>query len=356
MKSMVDNVEHLDSIGTTPARASYRPESAVVRRSDAMPSSRPAPRQEPKVLVVEASFAHFQEIAEVLDTDYELSHAASAEQALRQCQQARPDLVLLATRLPGIHGVELCREVKRHGVLGDDTPVILMSQSASAVEETAALLAGAVDFISKPLNPAVLRARVGTHVKLKQQADILREQAYLDALTSLANRRRFDQQFELEWRACLRDECPLGLVLLDVDFFKQYNDLYGHQKGDQILRKVSRVFDQSLRRPRDFVARFGGEEFVCLMPGDDLDKTRRSARYLLDNLVQQGIPHAASSVGPYVTMSAGVAAVVPQAGASPDDLLREADARLYQAKLNGRACVVAGPAPDAVSGLQLISV
>jgi diguanylate cyclase (GGDEF)-like protein len=313
----------------------------------------------PRVLIADPDDDSLDRLEEFLSDEQEVFSARSSEQVVRACAEESPDLLLLEAELQGANGIELCRRLKEQSHWAH-LPIIVMSSEATPDKETAALLAGAVDFISKPVNPAVLRARVSTHLTLKRQSDLLREQAYLDGLTALANRRRFDQQLDLEWRACQREEMALGLVLLDVDHFKQYNDYYGHQAGDRVLQTVARVLDDALRRPRDFVARFGGEEFVCLVPGADIEAVTRSAEYLLERLLSVGLPHAASPVAPYVTFSAGVSALVPKAEIPPEELIRQADHRLYHAKLAGRARVVAdapasGPASSPASGYQRIA-
>lgn len=168
------------------------------------------------------------------------------------------------------------------------------------------------------------------------QSELLRKLAYVDGLTGLANRRKFDQALQAEWRRCRRSGRPLALVMLDIDHFKQFNDLYGHQQGDECLRTVAAVLRKGFGRSHDLVARYGGEEFVCLMPECDLDGARAKAQALCRAVQEKGIAHQGSRVASVVTVSAGVACQVPDGDTTPEALLARADANLYRAKGAGR--------------------
>ena len=168
------------------------------------------------------------------------------------------------------------------------------------------------------------------------QSDRLHALAYMDGLTGIANRRQFDQQLQVEWRRCRRSGLPLALLLLDIDYFKQYNDLYGHQQGDDCLRSVAHALRRQLGRAQDLVARYGGEEFVCLLPECDLAGATHLAHTLRQAVQALGMAHAGSAAAGVVTISLGVACVVPDAHSTPETLLASADARLYRAKQRGR--------------------
>lgn len=177
------------------------------------------------------------------------------------------------------------------------------------------------------------------------QREALHRLAYVDSLTGIANRRHFDQQLHGEWRRCLRSRRPLALVLLDIDYFKQFNDLYGHPRGDACLRVVAGELRSRLGRSHDLVARYGGEEFVCLLPECDLEGASKIARVLCRAVRALGIVHAGSAVADVVTISVGVASQVPDAAGSPEALLASADACLYRAKQQGRNRVDDGTVP-----------
>jgi diguanylate cyclase (GGDEF)-like protein len=168
----------------------------------------------------------------------------------------------------------------------------------------------------------------------------LSRQANLDGLTEIANRRCFDEQFKKEWRRCHREQRPLALMMCDVDHFKLYNDTYGHQMGDECLKHIADALLRVTKRPGDVVARYGGEEFVVILPSTDSDGARQVAEALQDELQRLKIPHASSSVNPYVTLSIGVAGMLPTRECALDKLLGIADEALYQAKENGRNRII----------------
>ena len=270
---------------------------------------------------------------------YAVRLAQSGEACLACVEAFSPELILLDIEMPGgIDGYETCRRLKANPVF-QDIPVIFVTGHDNPGAETRGLKVGAVDFISKPANPAVVRARVNTHLTLKRQADLLRSQAFIDGLTSIPNRRQFDASLENEWRVCRRSRSSLALCLLDIDHFKQFNDAYGHQAGDACLQAVARVLKAGVGRPRDVVARFGGEEFVCLLPDTDLAGAKVKAEELKQAVQELDIGQISSGGATMVTVSIGVAALTPDAEARPDQLLGAADERLYAAKRDGRNLV-----------------
>lgn len=272
--------------------------------------------------------------------------ATSGEEALEICRQDPPDLILLDVVMPGMGGMEVCRRIKADPTTAS-VPVIFVTAQDDPADETRGLEAGAVDFITKPVNPAVVRARVRAHLTLKAQADALRELAFIDGLTGVANRRRFDDALEIEWRRCRRSGSPLAVVMIDIDHFKHYNDRYGHQAGDACLRSVADELRGRLGRSSDLVARYGGEEFVCLLPECGLEGAQAKAEDLRQAVEAMGVPHEASATSPVVTISLGVAAIAPGPEQSPEELLAAADVGLYEAKLGGRNRVCIWSMPTA---------
>ena len=170
----------------------------------------------------------------------------------------------------------------------------------------------------------------------------LQQQATIDGLTGLANRRCFDEKLHVEWSRAQRYGEPLALILADVDYFKRYNDHYGHQGGDECLKSVARILQREIFRPTDLVARYGGEEFAIILPATDLQGALTVAERLRFDLERSALHHAASDVGPWVTMSIGVAAIVPDREAQSATLVAKADRALYKAKGSGRNQVRAG--------------
>lgn len=181
------------------------------------------------------------------------------------------------------------------------------------------------------------------NAQLESQGESLLSLAFIDGLTGVANRRRFDERLQTEWRQGLRSQTPLSLVLFDVDHFKLYNDRYGHLAGDACLQAVATAMRERLGRPHDLLARYGGEEFVCLLPGTDQAGAEAIAEELRLAVMALGIPHDASSAARVVTVSVGFVSRIPREDMTPEQLLLVADAALYEAKRTGRNRVCSAP-------------
>jgi len=221
--------------------------------------------RQPRLLVVDDQPANIQALYQAFSADHQVLMATSGEQALKIAMAKQPDLVLLDVMMPGMDGHEVCHRLKAEESTRD-IPVIFVTAHDDEASETLGLELGAVDIISKPINPKIVRARVKTQLTLKAQSDLLRQWVYIDGLTGVYNRRHFDERLASEWARSVRSGTELGIVLLDVDFFKRYNDQYGHRAGDDCLRRLAACLRDSLKRPADLVARYGGEEFVRLLP------------------------------------------------------------------------------------------
>jgi diguanylate cyclase (GGDEF)-like protein len=174
--------------------------------------------------------------------------------------------------------------------------------------------------------------------RIQALANQLERLSFLDGLTGLANRRYFDSSLDKAWRSCQRDDTPLTVIMLDVDFFKPYNDFYGHQRGDQVLRDLAQTISAQAVRPQDMVARYGGEEFVVLLPAVDQESAQQMVEKILNAVRQRNLPHEKSACADHVTVSAGVATRVPLPYMHPESLVAAADSALYQAKRDGRDC------------------
>lgn len=310
------------------------------------------PRQ--RLLVVDDDLDTVRLLIGILDGVARIFFATSGEDALRQIRQHAPDLVLLDAEMPGMDGFSTCAAIKEDPDTAD-LPVIFVTARTDTDSETRALAIGAVDFIHKPVNPPVVTARVKTHLALKHKSDELRRLTAVDALTGMTNRRAFDDTLRMEWRRAMRSRAPLSLLLLDVDFFKAYNDTYGHLAGDECLRKVADVLTAAARRAGDVAARYGGEEFAVILPHTSAIDAHRIAERLCAAVRDLAIPHGGSLVAPRVTISVGVASMLlpceavdnalllchrcsrfERCRAAPDDLVALADRALYTAKRNGR--------------------
>ena len=289
----------------------------------------------PRLLLVDDHPINIQVLNQIFHEDHEVFVATSGEQALDFCRETPPDLILLDVVMPGMDGLEVCRRLKADPSTAD-IPVIFVTAHSGPEEETRALAVGGVDFITKPVTPAVVRARVRTHLLLKAHGDLLRALVFVDGLTGVANRRRFDEALQAEWRRNRRSQRPLCLLMLDIDHFKNYNDAFGHQQGDVCLQMVARALSARLGRAADLVARYGGEEFACLLPDCEPAAALGRAQDLRAAVEALALPHPGSSAGPVVTISVGVACMQAGADTDPAGLVAAADAALYAAKRAGR--------------------
>jgi diguanylate cyclase (GGDEF)-like protein len=266
--------------------------------------------------------------------------ASGGEQALRMALGERPDLILLDVHMPLMDGFEVCRRLKQNPLTAD-IAVIFLTALDEETDEEFGLNLGAIDYIAKPFSPAILRARVRNHLLAQKQRLQLQRLTQLDGLTGIANRRRFDQALALQWQRLAELAQPLGLLMVDVDGFKAYNDGYGHLAGDEVLRGVAETLEGHMRRHDDLAARYGGEEFACILPATDGAQAARVAEAIRQAVVDLRIPHAGSPACDWVSVSIGCASVVPTPGGTPRELLAAADDLLYRAKSNGRNQVMA---------------
>ncbi|TBV05835.1 diguanylate cyclase domain-containing protein [Stutzerimonas kirkiae] len=266
--------------------------------------------------------------------------ANDGEQALQLARQHQPDLILLDIRMRTMDGFETCRRLKSDPQTRS-IPVIFLTALKDEENEEQGLRAGAIDYISKPFSTPLLRARVRNHLRLYRQQRQLERLAQLDGLTGIANRRTFDELLQSCW-AQQAGKQPLALLMIDIDAFKRYNDSLGHQSGDDAIRRIARCIEASLQRHEDLVARYGGEEFACILPNTDLNGADHLARTIQNAVAALRIEHPDSPTSPFLTLSIGGAAVIPDPQESPRLLLRKADANLYQAKQSGRSRTVLG--------------
>lgn len=275
--------------------------------------------------------------------------AQSKEEALRAIGKAEVELVLADMMSASADGLELCRSIKACPDLCH-TPVVMMMSSAGREYVNQVYDAGACDYIMKPLDPlevvarvrAVLRSkaresRLETRTRELQAAnERLLQLSLIDSVTGVANRRHFDDMMDRAWRSAARHEFELALILMDIDFFKAYNDCLGHPAGDECLRQVASELAAGLLRPDDFLARYGGEEFAVILPRTGLPGASVVAERLRSNIESLGIRHPGSPAAGQVTISQGLACTVPTLASEPSVLIAQADEALYEAKRSGR--------------------
>ncbi|UGQ48355.1 diguanylate cyclase domain-containing protein [Massilia endophytica] len=288
-----------------------------------------------RILIVDDAMENIQILHHVLGDEHDVLFALDGVKALELARNQRPDLILLDAVMPGMDGFEVCAALRASAELSS-IPVIFVTALSNPEDETRALEAGAMDFISKPFNVAVVKARVRTQLTLKRQADAMRELSLTDSLTGVSNRRSFSDTLDSEWRSCMRAGTPLSLVLIDIDHFKLYNDSYGHQAGDSCLQQVAAAMQRCAQRPHDMLARYGGEEFALLLPQVDASGAETVARRLLEEVATLALPHRNSPTSDHVTISMGVVCMQPGADNTSAQLVRAADTLLYEAKESGR--------------------
>jgi diguanylate cyclase (GGDEF)-like protein len=292
----------------------------------------------PKLLIADDQPTNVRALHGLFKDDCDVFMATSGEQTIELCRKELPDLILLDVVMDGMDGHEVCRRLKADP-LTHTIPVIFVTAQTDEADEEYGLSLGAVDFITKPIKPAIVRARVRAHLSLKMQGDVLRSIALVDGLTGVGNRRKFEEDLDASWRHCLRESLPLSLVMVDVDYFKRYNDRYGHQAGDRCLQAVARRLTQALRRPYDSVGRYGGEEFACLLPNTPLEAAVGIAERMEESVRALHLEHLDSSCAGVVTVSVGVATLIPVSELEPYMLVDAADRQLYDAKHAGRGRV-----------------
>ncbi|HEY1012528.1 MAG TPA: diguanylate cyclase, partial [Herpetosiphonaceae bacterium] len=277
------------------------------------------------ILIADDDVANLKLIVDHLRSDdLEILTARDGATALARAQLAQPDLIILDVQMPGIDGFEVCRRLKRSPAT-QAIPVIFMTALSGIEDKLRGFAAGGVDYVPKPFQSEELLARVSAHLTIfrlqrELRAEIaerrraeaallaanqeLQRLAVLDELTSIANRRRFEQYLRAQWER----PAPLSLVICDVDFFKRYNDAYGHPAGDRCLRQVAQAICRAASRVDDLVARYGGEEFAAILPDTGLQGALRVAQAIQLAVAELRIPHRDSAVCPHVTLSVGVAA------------------------------------------------
>lgn len=289
----------------------------------------------PTVLIVDDDRINRTLLAELLQKECRILLAKDGPSAIARMREgADIDLILLDVSMPQMDGYEVMRKLRAEPHSAE-TAVIFITASTEADAEERGLSLGAMDYLHKPIRPALVRARVRNHLKLVAQRKELERLADRDGLTGIANRRHFDQALELAWRRAIRTGETLSIAMIDVDHFKRYNDRYGHGAGDEVLREIAQVLAGATRRAYDVAARYGGEEFILLLPGDVdleslLDRVRRDIAALHLTHEDSGMDTAV------VTVSCGGVAADTRTTESPAALLKQADTLLYEAKRRGR--------------------
>lgn len=308
-----------------------------------------------------------QIIAEVVrrslaEEDIEFHYCQDPTEAVKMATDLSPTIILQDLVMPEIDGLTMVKFYRANPVLVH-VPIIVLSTKEEPEIKSKAFEFGANDYLVKLPDKMELVARIRYHsqayinqkqrdeafealVKSQQELAeanaILQKLSSLDGLTGIPNRRRFDEGLKAEWQRAIRHSSSISLIMLDIDFFKLYNDTYGHQRGDDCLKQVAQTLVESVHRETDMVARYGGEEFTAILPETGFEGAFSVAETMRANVEQQNIAHENSKVSDHVTISVGVATWVPERDSQANELITLADQALYKAKEKGRNRVERG--------------
>ncbi len=306
-----------------------------------------------KVLVAEDTKSNLMFLKACIEkAGFDVITASDGIEAIEQFDKHNPDLILLDVIMPGLDGIEAAKKIRERTVAnkGHWVPIIFISAMDSDHDVVRGLEIGGDDYICKPVSQAVLNAKLHAMrriYEIQRELDAANKQLKLfaeyDVLTGLANRRKFNDQLEREWKRSARTAKPLCLCICDVDYFKQYNDHYGHQGGDDALCAIADSLFKTIRRPGDLVTRYGGEEFAIIMPETDINGAMIIIEKARIHIEELNILHAGSAISKFLTVSAGISSALPRRDDHDQGIktmIRQADEALYTAKAQGRNSVV----------------
>lgn len=292
--------------------------------------------KKPTILVVDDMTTTLLLLHDLLKDTYEVKIAKSGTKALEILESPNDiDLILLDIEMPDINGYDVCKRIKNNETI-KNIPIIFITGRTSQEDEEYGLNLGAIDYITKPFNKAIVKLRIKNYLDLKIKNDMLEKLSMYDGLTNIRNRRFFDETFEKTFSEIKRDKKSLAVLMIDIDFFKPYNDNYGHGQGDETLRKVAKALEKTIKRASDFVARYGGEEFVILLKDIKKDGVEAVANNLLNAVRELKITHEFSKIENYVTISIGASFYNSNSDVTKLELLLKADETLYNVKNSGR--------------------
>jgi len=307
-----------------------------------------------KILIVDDTTANIEILYKILHGEYDVYFAKNGRDGIKVVQRELPDLILLDIMMPEMDGYQVCSQLKADPETAS-IPVIFITAMGSEEDETKGLDCGAIDYLTKPISPPIVRARIRNHLELKRSRDDLealgreladknlelKKLAREDGLTGLANRRHFNEILEAEIKRAHRTRQFLSLILCDVDYFKRFNDLYGHVAGDKCLQVIGATLLSTFMRAGDLSARYGGEEFAVILPETTPDNAEKLAEKLRQKIIAQSIPHAQSDALEVVSFSIGVVGAQVIRERNAEWFISTADRALYDSKENGRNRVTA---------------
>ena len=286
------------------------------------------------VLIVDDENSNIMVLTDILSVEYTVYAVKSGEKAIKAAEKYLPDVILLDILMPEMDGYAVISALKN----SENTrsiPVIFITGLNSVDDEEKGLTLGAADYIAKPFSPAVVKLRIMNQIKMLDQLHTIERLSMIDQLTDLPNRRNFDIRLNQEWDRALREKKSVSILMMDIDRFKNYNDVHGHQQGDVALKAAANAFKQTLKRPGDFAARWGGEEFAVLLPNTDSHGARDVAEQIRRHVEDMEIPRK-DGLKTKVTISIGTKTEVPVRNSSYEGFISGADEALYRAKETGR--------------------
>ena len=286
------------------------------------------------LLIVDDENANLKVLTHILGADYTIYTATNGANAIQKAKELNPDLILLDILMPGMDGYETLSTIKKTEEI-NKIPVVFITGLDSVEDEEKGLSLDAADYITKPFSAPIVKLRVRNQIQIVNQVRTIERLSMIDQLTNIPNRRSFDARLNVEWKQAIREQTQISLLMMDLDKFKSFNDTYGHQQGDLVLKKTAEVLTMSLRRPADFTARWGGEEFIVLLPNTHMDGAIDVAEKIRAEVEKTPISFP-DSKEVNITISIGVASMAPDKTSSMDAFISNSDKALYLAKEAGR--------------------
>ena len=286
------------------------------------------------ILIADDEKTNLDILGSILSPIYHLIISRSGARALELAKERQPDLILLDVLMPDMTGFDVIEKLKASEITAR-IPVIFITGLSNDEDEERGFFLGAVDYITKPFNKAIVKARVNTHVRIVDQMRTIEQIGLVDMLTKISNRRGFEERLKVEWNRALREKTSISILVMDIDKFKNYNDTYGHQQGDVALKTFADTASKSLMRGVDFAARWGGEEFVILLPGTNIEGAAEIAERVRKN-VEAAVILTDEGIETKITVSIGVNSIVPTPNDFIKDFIEKADRAMYRAKQAGR--------------------
>jgi diguanylate cyclase (GGDEF)-like protein len=285
------------------------------------------------LLIVDDENVNLKVLSHILGDEYTIYTAKNGINAIEKAKEYKPDLILLDIVMPEMDGYQTLSTIRADEEI-KKIPVIFITGLDSVEDEEKGLSLDAADYITTPFSAAVVKLRVQHQIRIINQLRAIERLSLIDQLTNIPNRRCFDQHLQMEWKQAMREKTPISLLMLDIDDFKNVNDTYGHQQGDIVLQMVAQTFPQAFRRPIDFAARWGGEEFIALLPNTHMEGAMEIAEKIRADIEKKETPCSEGIIK--ITISIGVNSLVPSQNSSLNVFISKADKALYAAKEAGK--------------------